>query len=310
MQQLASPNIWWRRTAQRLLVDRGSADAVEPLTTLFASSQSAVARLHALWTLDGLSRLETSLIEKALEDPEAGVRENAILLAEPRLSGSPTLIEKLLKMERDPDRRVQFQLLCDAGRHRLARLARRAGPPAGAGHRRSVDADRRAQRLLGSGATAIPHRRRIHGQADQRPRHLLSPDLHGDRRAAEDRRDSPGADDCRSASVASPGSSWWRAAASMGSRRVSARVSRGVARRTTLRAASDLGQDLLLKLFESPDADVRRASLRVPDGDRTAAAMRLRFCARAAATAQDAEPGSGLARRLDRTARARRSAGT
>ena len=50
-------------------------------------SQSSVARLHALWTLDGLNRLEARHIEQALDDPEAGVRENAILLAEPRLQG-------------------------------------------------------------------------------------------------------------------------------------------------------------------------------------------------------------------------------
>ena len=37
---LASPNIWWRRTAQRLLVDRGGVGAVEPLTRLFSTSPS------------------------------------------------------------------------------------------------------------------------------------------------------------------------------------------------------------------------------------------------------------------------------
>ena len=136
----------------------------------------------------GFTSSTQALIEKALEDPEAGVRENAILLAEPRLSGNPALIERLLKMERDPDRRVQFQLLSTLGGINSRASRRGAGPPAGAGHRRSLDADRRAQRLLGPGATAVPHRDRIRGQADRRPRHLLSPDRRGDRRAAEDRR--------------------------------------------------------------------------------------------------------------------------
>jgi hypothetical protein len=115
VQHLASPNIWWRRTAQRLLVDRGSADAAPLLTRLFETSQSAVARLHALWTLDGLNRLEAHHIERALGDAEAGVRENAILLAERRLKDQRGIVEKLLKMETDSDGRVQFQLLLTLG---------------------------------------------------------------------------------------------------------------------------------------------------------------------------------------------------
>src|SRR5919201_6734859 len=112
---LASPNIWYRRTAQRLLVDRGHVEAVIPLEKLFATSPSAVARLHALWTLEGLGQLDRRLLKQALDDPEAGVRENAILLAEPRLGSHPELVEKLLAGERDPDGRVQFQLLCKLG---------------------------------------------------------------------------------------------------------------------------------------------------------------------------------------------------
>src|SRR5262249_31521138 len=112
---LASPNIWYRRTAQRLLVDRGHSDAMGALTRLFASSQSAVARLHALWTLDALHQLDSNLVEQALRDPEAGVRENAILLAEPRLPNNPRLVETLLDLEHDSDGRVRFQLLCTLG---------------------------------------------------------------------------------------------------------------------------------------------------------------------------------------------------
>jgi len=52
---LEKPNIWWRRTAQRLLVDRQSARAVEPLKKLAVSSKFPLRRLHALWTLDGLA---------------------------------------------------------------------------------------------------------------------------------------------------------------------------------------------------------------------------------------------------------------
>jgi len=112
--ETGNPNIWWRRTARRLLVDRQSAASVPPLVTMAETSQSAVARLHALWTLSGLHKLDPNLIQKALDDPDAGVRENAIILAEPLLS-SPGLLDEVLKREHDPNSRVQFQLLCTLG---------------------------------------------------------------------------------------------------------------------------------------------------------------------------------------------------
>lgn len=113
--QFENPNIWWRQTAQRLLVDRQNAEAVGPLIQLFQNSDSGAARVHALWTLDGLGKLDAGLVEKALDDPEPGVRENAVRLVESRLSSTPGLAEALLKLGDDPDPRVRFQLLCTLG---------------------------------------------------------------------------------------------------------------------------------------------------------------------------------------------------
>lgn len=112
---LERPNIWWRRTAQRLLVDRRDPSSVPLLTDLASNSQYPQARVHALWTLDALGKLNSSLIEQALEHSEAGVRQNAVLLAEPLLSRTPHLVEKLLQMDQDPDPKVRFQLLCTLG---------------------------------------------------------------------------------------------------------------------------------------------------------------------------------------------------
>ncbi len=115
VQQLSSPNIWWRRTAQRLLVERHHADAVPFLARLFEESTSPLARVHALWTLDGMGKLDPSLITRALDDPVAGVRENAIRLSEPYLAKAPELARKLMQMADDPDPKVRFQLLCTLG---------------------------------------------------------------------------------------------------------------------------------------------------------------------------------------------------
>ena len=115
VQHLASDNPWWRRTAQRLLVDRKAVEAAPLLSAMAGSHASPVARVHALWTLEGLGALSAAPIETALADQSPGVRENAIRLAEPRLRESPGLLPKLLSMTQDRDARVRFQLLCTLG---------------------------------------------------------------------------------------------------------------------------------------------------------------------------------------------------
>lgn len=119
VRRLGDSNVWWRRQAQRLLVDGASADAIAPLTRLAMSDSNPVGRVHALWTLDGLHRLEASVVQSALRDPNPGVRENAIQLAElhPEI---PSLAASLLHMTDDLSARVRFQLLLTLGNVRGA----------------------------------------------------------------------------------------------------------------------------------------------------------------------------------------------
>jgi len=112
---LAHPNLWWRRTAQRMLVDRRPPEAPARLARFFGESPSALGRLHALWTLEGLGGLEPDHVAAALADAEAGVRENAIVLAERLLATEPALQKRLLAMAGDGDARVRFQLAATLG---------------------------------------------------------------------------------------------------------------------------------------------------------------------------------------------------
>ena len=114
VQALERPNVWWRRTAQRLLVDRGDSAAAPPLERLAEKSTSPEARVHALWTLEGLGALTAPLIEQALGDRAPGVRENAVRLAELHHGREPRLVEALLAME-ETDAHVRYQLLCTLG---------------------------------------------------------------------------------------------------------------------------------------------------------------------------------------------------
>lgn len=119
-QKLADPNGWWRRTAQRLLIDRKAATDITALQRMATAEPSPLGRLHALWTLEGLDALSPQILIKALDDKVAGVRENAIKLAElfrspTFLNKNPALPQKLLSLQNDPDAKVRFQLLGTLG---------------------------------------------------------------------------------------------------------------------------------------------------------------------------------------------------
>ena len=106
---LNSTNQWTRNTAQRLLVTTKKMDAIPLLNELVETSNNPLARLHGLWTLEGLHALETSLLKKALQDPEAGIRENAIKIVEIRLNEESYLAEALIPLFQDPNARVRMQ---------------------------------------------------------------------------------------------------------------------------------------------------------------------------------------------------------
>ncbi len=113
--KLADPNIWWRRNAQRMLVDRNNSAIVPSLVKMSENEASPEGRLHALWTLEGMRQLAGPQIEKALRDEEPGIRVNAIRLAELHLDDSPSLARTLVSMHDDGDPKVRFQLLCTLG---------------------------------------------------------------------------------------------------------------------------------------------------------------------------------------------------
>jgi putative membrane-bound dehydrogenase-like protein len=116
---LGHSNQWWRTTAQRLLVERQDRDAVPALKRL-ARDAHPLARLHALWTLLGMKSLDEPLVRSVLADQRAGVRENALLLAEALLPGSERLQQRVLALAEDPSPRVRFQAALTLGQFKHA----------------------------------------------------------------------------------------------------------------------------------------------------------------------------------------------
>ncbi|MFP6905493.1 MAG: discoidin domain-containing protein [Verrucomicrobiota bacterium] len=110
VQALEHPNGWWRDTAQKLLVVRGDASVVPALKSLVRSGKSPLARLHALWSLEGLGTFDTDLLKAAMKDPDPRVRGGAIRVSEEAtLKGETGLAADMLKGIEDPDPQVVIQ---------------------------------------------------------------------------------------------------------------------------------------------------------------------------------------------------------
>ena len=105
---LDAPEPWQRARAQRLLVERGEGSLAPRVEEIVRSGSRPEARVRALWTLAGLGRLPSAVLETAARDAVAGVREQAVTLAGARLAVEPALGGLLLAAAGDEDARVRF----------------------------------------------------------------------------------------------------------------------------------------------------------------------------------------------------------
>ena len=137
---LSHPNGWWRDTAQRLLVERRDGAAVPLLQSVLRPPHSPIpfARLHALWTLDGMRQLDVPTLQGALGDEHPKIRAAALRLAESFLKLPETnsviaaLRANVLDSAADTNADVQTQLALTLGeitpdentKELLARMAR------------------------------------------------------------------------------------------------------------------------------------------------------------------------------------------
>ena len=116
---LNHPNGWWRDNAQKQLIALGDASVVPALKQIATGQQgpvstapSALARIHALWTLEGMEALDKETVVAALSDADAQVRKTAVWLSEPYVKkGDELLIGQLDGLKNDPSYDVRVQLL-------------------------------------------------------------------------------------------------------------------------------------------------------------------------------------------------------
>jgi mono/diheme cytochrome c family protein len=100
---LADGNGWVRDTAQRVLVERKDM-SVAPAVNELAKSGSTLAKIHALWTLEGMGALTPEAVGAALKDSEAKVRVTGIRLADQKQAA------ELAKLIDDPSPEVHTML--------------------------------------------------------------------------------------------------------------------------------------------------------------------------------------------------------
>lgn len=113
IQQLSSPDGWWRDTAHRLLIEKPDSGTIHGLRELATNAPLAQTRAHALNLLEPLNGLSYPLLVAALRDPHAGVRESAVRLSESRLPGE--ILQTVIALAKDPDPRVRMQCAASLG---------------------------------------------------------------------------------------------------------------------------------------------------------------------------------------------------
>lgn len=115
---LGDANQWIRQHAHMILVQRNDKSVIPQLKTMCATHADARARLGALYVLEALDALDLSLVSNALQDKEAGVREQAIILSE----RYPQLLPRVLEMASDSSAQVAFQATLSIGNSQDSRV--------------------------------------------------------------------------------------------------------------------------------------------------------------------------------------------
>lgn len=116
---LDHPNGWWRDQAQMQIVLRGDASVVPALVEMARDGRSENARINALWTLEGLDRLDKELVLESLAHPSNRVRMTATRLAEPWLERGDLAVSKAidsLLSRRNANPQLVLQLFNSFGR--------------------------------------------------------------------------------------------------------------------------------------------------------------------------------------------------
>lgn len=119
---LKSDNMFWRMTAQRLLVEGGHKEAIPALYRIIQDLKVDEVGLnspavHALWTLQGLGAYDAASMQvmaRAMKHPAAGVRKAAVEVLKEEKKGLSSIIQSNIHNDRNLQVRLAvFRSLAD-----------------------------------------------------------------------------------------------------------------------------------------------------------------------------------------------------
>jgi mono/diheme cytochrome c family protein/glucose/arabinose dehydrogenase len=115
VRHLEHPNGWWRDQAQQNIILRQDKSVTTDLEKMVNTSNNELARIHALWTLEGLSSLKPETIRKLMKDPSPAIKIQALRASETLYKyGEKSLASDYQNMANDPDPSVAIQALQSA----------------------------------------------------------------------------------------------------------------------------------------------------------------------------------------------------
>ncbi|SIO36817.1 DUF7133 domain-containing protein [Chitinophaga niabensis] len=118
---LDHPNGWWRENAQKEIIVSGDQSVVPALRQMAVSkTNSHLARIHALWTLEGLAAIDKPTLFAAMDDNDPQVRKAAVWISESLLKqNDEQVLDKLAELKSDTSSLVQVQLALTIGQSKM-----------------------------------------------------------------------------------------------------------------------------------------------------------------------------------------------
>ncbi|MCL7763949.1 c-type cytochrome [Polaribacter sp. Z014] len=119
---LDNDNGWHRMNAQKLIILKGDKAIIPALQKKVKNGASALGRMHALWTLEGLDAIDENILIVALKDEDSRVKRAAIRISEPFLSkGNQNIFDAVSALKTDADVEVPLQVIRSFGTNKNAK---------------------------------------------------------------------------------------------------------------------------------------------------------------------------------------------
>lgn len=115
VRHLEHPNGWWRDQAQQNIILRQDKSVLNELEKMLSNSENELARIHALWTLEGLGGLKLQTIKSLMKDSNPNIQIQALRASETLYKyGSKELAVDYRNLANHPNPSIAIQAIQSA----------------------------------------------------------------------------------------------------------------------------------------------------------------------------------------------------